>query len=308
MDLAHLKSSLQKKGWYFCFQEAWKRIWPIRWVRDIEVMDQLYERRAFRYLKRKYLPRLKQFVAEEPVLAQPSRIWVCWLQGEENAPELVKRCIRSVRDHAGGREVVVVTNENLPSWVDIPPYITDKLKKRKMQFATYSDYIRLALLTKYGGVWIDATVLMTAPIPEKLLEQPLFCFKKSYLSPSCIVASSWFIIAQPGQLILQQVKYLFECYWKKESKLRNYYLFHLLLSLVVDADEKNRVSWSGIPYINNVDVHTMQFELFEPYNAQRFAEMTNRAFVHKLTYKFKDESLCSVPGTNYRFVLQSSAD
>ena len=308
MNIAKLKSSLQKKGWYFCFQEAWKRIWPIRWVRDIEVMDQLYERRAYRFLKRRYQSRLAQFVPEKPVLQQPARIWVCWLQGEDNAPELVKRCIRSIREHAGGMEVMVVTNENLPTLVDIPTYITDKLKKKKMQFATYSDYIRLALLTKYGGVWIDATVLMTDAIPGSLLEQSLFCFKKSYLSTSCIAASSWFIIAQPGNTILQQVKYLFECYWRKESHLCNYYLFHLLFALVVDANEENRLLWSHVPYIHNVDVHTLQYELFEPYSRQRFETITQNAFVHKLTYKFSDASLCSVPGTNYQFVVNASCD
>lgn len=306
MDYSNMREALRKKGWYFCAQEAWKQIWPIRWVRDNDVMNFLYTSRAYRFLKRKYIPHLKHFVLAEPTLQQPVRIWVCWLQGEENAPELVKCCIRSIRNHAGDMDVVVVTNENLPSLVDIPQYITDKLKRKKMQFATYSDYIRLALLTKYGGVWIDSTVLMTASIPSKLLEKPLFCFKKPYTSTSRVLASSWFIISKPGNPILQQVKYLFECYWRKESHLCHYYLFHLLFALVVDANDQNRSLWNNVPYHNNVDVHTLQFELFEPYSSQRFAEITDRAFVHKLTYKFKNMSLCALPGTNYRFLLESS--
>lgn len=222
-------------------------------------MNQLYEHKAYRFLKRKYLPRLKEFVPVENILQQQSpKIWVCWFQGEENAPEIVKRCIRSIREHAGGKEVVVVTNENLHSLVEIPLYISEKMKKKKMLMAHYSDYIRLALLTKYGGVWVDATVFLTDVIPEKLLSLPLFCFKNSYLSKSCTVASSWLIIAQPGNLVLQQVKYLLDYYWSRESCQCHYFLFHLLFALVVNYDSGNRLQWKNVPYINNVDVHTMQ--------------------------------------------------
>lgn len=310
MRISEMRESLRKKGWYFCFQEAWKRIWPIWWSRDIDIVDQIYERRAYRYLKRKYQPLLERFVEKEGCGDAPqaqgydNTIWVCWLQGEENAPLIVKKCIRSIKEHSNGMDVHVVTNENLPALIDIPDYITDKLRKRKMQYATYSDYIRLALLTKYGGIWIDATVLLTSSIPDELVKAPLFCFKSSYLSKSNTVASSWFIIAQQGNIILQQVKILFESYWKKETHLCNYFLFHLLFALVVDYNDANRTFWRNVPYINNVDVHTLQFELFEPYDAQRFEEICSRAFAHKLTYKFKDKTLLGKDGTFYQFILK----
>ena len=151
-------------------KEAWKRICPLWWVRDPIIIDLIDERRAFHYLKRKYLPMLQQFKDEESGTAQVKdychTIWVCWLQGEESAPAIVKKCINSIRKHSAGYEVVVVTSDNLGSLVEIPSFITEKLKKKRMQFATYSDYIRLALLAKYGGIWIDATVFLSAPIPD----------------------------------------------------------------------------------------------------------------------------------------------
>lgn len=45
--------------------------------------------------------------------ALEGKIWMCWWQGEENAPEIVRACIDSVRRNAGGHEVVVITDENL---------------------------------------------------------------------------------------------------------------------------------------------------------------------------------------------------
>ena len=35
-------------------------------------------------------------------------IWMYWKQGEKNAPDIVRRCIASVRRHAGSYRVIVL--------------------------------------------------------------------------------------------------------------------------------------------------------------------------------------------------------
>lgn len=37
------------------------------------------------------------------------KIWICWWQGLENAPEIVKACVESIRRNAGGYDVVCIT-------------------------------------------------------------------------------------------------------------------------------------------------------------------------------------------------------
>lgn len=306
MSLSSYRESLLKKGLWFCVQEASKRILPLRWVNSRAAMELLFEERAFRYLKRRYQPLLKDYRPTDEPANEPSRvIWVCWLQGEENAPDLVKRCIASMRQHAGGYEVRVVTNENLRSYVTIPDYITHALKKRRMQFATYSDYIRMALLAKHGGIWIDATVLLTAPVPEELLSSPLFVFQNSPVATSPLFGSSWFIVSKANNEIVQQAKYLFECYWQREKKLCHYYLFHMLLTLVFQYNEANVRCLREMPYISNAEVHLLQRELFEPYDAQRFNEICRRAFCHKLTYKTRNKALLQREDTNYQYILKN---
>ena len=307
MDFSSYKESLKKKGWYFCMKEAWKRIWPLWWVRDPVIIDLIDERRAFHYLKRKYLPMLQQFKEDETeatsIKDYSHTIWVCWLQGEENAPAIVKKCLNSIRKHSSGYEVVVVTNDNLGSLIEISQIITEKLRKKQMQFATYSDYIRLALLAKYGGIWIDATVFLSAPIPDKLTSQPLFCFKVPERSKTLTVASSWFIVANPGNRIILQVKFLFEKYWEKESHLCNYYLFHLFFALVVDFDEANRAMWRNVPFVCNHDEHMLLHRLFETFDAACYGDICNRTFAHKLSYKRKGNGNTD---TYYDFILNSA--
>ena len=61
----------------------------------------------------------------------------------------------------------------------------DKLNKKfrkkpykKMSYAYFTDIIRLALLYYYGGVWLDATVLLTDNIPQKYFEMEYFMFQR----------------------------------------------------------------------------------------------------------------------------------
>ena len=96
--------------------------------------------------------------------ALEGKIWMCWWQGEENAPEIVRACIDSVRRNAGGHEVVVITDENLSKYVDIPEWALDKVHAGIMSRTHLSDLLRLSLLAEHGGLWLDATFYCTGPL------------------------------------------------------------------------------------------------------------------------------------------------
>ena len=87
MSINHIKTAIQKKGWYFCLSEAYKRLFPIRWVKNLKIIGLIHEWRSFSYLKRKYEPSLLNFHPDNVETQDDSnkRIWVLWLQGEENS-------------------------------------------------------------------------------------------------------------------------------------------------------------------------------------------------------------------------------
>ena len=41
------------------------------------------------------------------------KIWVCWLQGIDNAPPIVKTCYQSLKDNIADREIVFLTERNI---------------------------------------------------------------------------------------------------------------------------------------------------------------------------------------------------
>lgn len=164
-------------------------------------------------------------------------LWFCWLQGMENAPELVKKCLESQREAFG--EVVTVLNEsNYTDYVTLPDYIVEKRRKGYIPSALFSDMIRLELLIRYGGTWIDATVFASPKIKEegsrcqkiwqKIRESELFIYRYFDKQGRVVGLSNWFIHAkEPGNPLLIEVRDSLYAYWKEYDCVVEYYIFHL---------------------------------------------------------------------------------
>jgi hypothetical protein len=284
--LIEYKQILEKKGWYFCFNEVRKQIFRLRWVRNMNVVEADEEDKIFRYLKKYYHASTSLSDRKNPY---PDKIWICWLQGIENAPHIVKRCYESAQRHNGGREIIVITEKNIREFVDFPNYIWKKYHKKRIPNAQFSDLLRISLLAQYGGIWMDATCFLTDEIPDYVTNAPVFCFK-SFLSASHGKASNWFIAAQSNNPIICQTRDMLFEYWRKESFLKHYFIFHLCFAIVVDANDENRRMWKNVPVFPNYNPQILAQELFEPYNEERFNQIRNFAFIHKLSFKFPQEN------------------
>ena len=295
---------LHKKGLYMCLREAKKAIWPIWWTHSRAAIEQIQAERASRYLWRHYKDLIVKPLDETQQEKEPTQIiWMCWLQGLDNAPEIVKKCVASVKQNMPNYEVRVLTAENLFEYVTLPEHIVKKYKNGTISFTHFSDILRTALLVQHGGIWIDATVLLTDELPTQMTETPLFLLQKSKLSQIPHMGSSWFIVANKGNVILKRVLELLYVYWEKENKLRDYYLFHLLFYLVLENNEEGKHARRTIPYVSNVDAHTLQFSLFEDYNESVWKQMISRSPIHKLTWKFILEDPLDKNGTYYDYIL-----
>ena len=119
------------------------------------------------------------------------RIWICWWQGLEQAPELVKVCVNSIQKNAGNHRVIVLTDDNYKDYVDIPEWVEEKKNKGIITRTNYSDLLRLSLLAKHGGMWIDSTFFCTQPVLDDYFQWPLWSIKRpDYFHAS--VASGYF--------------------------------------------------------------------------------------------------------------------
>ncbi|MDR0656592.1 MAG: capsular polysaccharide synthesis protein [Treponema sp.] len=217
--------------------------------------------------------------------------WTCWLQGIENAPLLVKSCYKSLKRISSGHRVILITYENLKTYITLPDTILEKHKKGCLSGTHFSEIIRTYLLYTYGGVWCDATVLFTALIPEKLLKKPLFFFMCPLKYPYTPV-SSWFIIAnKKGNILLYRQLCNLINYWEKEKYLIDYFIYHHFIKAIIENDSESRAIFDHIPYYSNQNPHYLQFELlFNKFDPEQWENVRETSFCHKLTYKIGDKT------------------
>lgn len=214
-------------------------------------------------------------------------IWVCWLQGEDNMPEVCKICLNALRQHAGNHEVVVLTLENYTYYCTIPDYIVDAYKKGKIIHAHFADIIRTCLLYEKGGCWIDATLLSTRELPEILFTSEFYSCKfppKAYF----IEDGRWqnyFLCATPKSPMFQFVRMCFFEYLKRGIPFIDYFLMNYFMSIGYDEIPQIRHAVDELPYNNN-ETWNLGELLNRPCSEEEFEKVLNLdTFLFKLSYK-----------------------
>lgn len=282
-------------------------------ITDSTISSYAYKKSSYQYIKRFYS---KHNIIEYKFSCPPdvgidsneTIYWTCWLQGMEHAPDLVKCCYNSAKHYSGGHKIIVITYENMDSFIKLPEYI---IKKHLAGFITpvqLSDILRTYLLYTYGGVWFDSTVLFTNEIPKKLLNQALFFFRMDLNDIYCPV-SSWFIIASERHnlLLYRQLCILCE-YWKNKKSLIDYFIFHYFLNVIIENDIQCKKQFEMMTYYNNQTPHYLQLKLFfSQFNPETWENIKNISFCHKLTYKV-DDRMKDMDNTYYRHILELYVD
>lgn len=235
-------------------------------------------------------------------LRKPKIIWFCWFQGIENAPILVKKCFSSIKSKLSDYDIKLLTSANIFEFAILPDYIIEKWQKGIISDTHFSDILRNNVLVLYGGTWIDATVLLTSPLPVEIEDSDLFFFQtlKPGSNGKAVTLSSWFIssIAHNPVLELSQIL-LFE-YWKDHTYLCDYFLFHIFTQMALNAYPEYV---SAMPKYTNETPHLMLFELANSFNLKRWNSICNQIFCHKLTYKLSAE-VQEKKGTFYQKIME----
>ena len=162
-------------------------------------------------------------------------IWLCWWQGLDHAPRIVQRCVESIREYAGDRRVIVITEDNYRDYVTFPDWMMRKYHEGTIARTHLSDLLRLSLLAQYGGLWLDATFYCAGDI-EDCFGQPLFSIKRpEYLHAS--VAQGYFANYSFGcdadhRWIFAVIRDFLLEYWRTNDFMVDYLFLDYLIVLV----------------------------------------------------------------------------
>lgn len=224
---------------------------------------------------------------EESYIKDDAPIWVFWWQGIENAPILVQKCISSIKENADQHPVIIVTSENINEYVDIPNYIFEKLEKGYITYTHFSDILRVSLLAKHGGIWMDATIYTTGNFTINMKN---YSFYSNKIKPFGLFISqcrwsAFFIASGKGNQICALCRDVFYEYWKNHNVLIDYLFIDDVIYLGYMKNNKIRTIIDNIPY-NNENIYELQSNLNSPFSYEQLEEINKGTNVFKLSNKY----------------------
>ncbi|MGN0274872.1 MAG: glycosyltransferase family 32 protein [Chordicoccus sp.] len=102
----------------------------------------------------------------------PKKIHYCWF-GHGEKPKLAKRCINSWKKYCPDYEIVEWNETNID--IHANPYMEMCYKNK--QYAYLTDYLRLVIVEKYGGIYMDTDVELIHSLNNLLTNEAYIGFE-----------------------------------------------------------------------------------------------------------------------------------
>ena len=90
----------------------------------------------------------------------PNRIWMFW-DGDVASNRVVSLCIDSWKHYNPTYDLVVLNKSNYRTYVDVD---VGSLRHAGDDITRFSDFLRCLVLSKHGGIWVDASIICHAPV------------------------------------------------------------------------------------------------------------------------------------------------
>jgi hypothetical protein len=267
------------------------------------IINKKRDKAIIKYLSTEYADLIKEFAAR-PIaennkkISPSSTIWMCWWQGLEQMPDIVKACYISIQKHAGTHPIRVITKNNFQEFITLPHHIMEKFNSGLISITHLSDIIRVNLLYEYGGFWLDATMFSTKDI--SIEDQPFFTLKGTYKADN-ITQARWtgFCIAGlKHNILFEYIKKYFYLYWETHNELIDYVLIDYIIETAYRSIPHIKSLLNGVAY-NNTDIYSLQYHLHNEFSQDLFAEYCSQTSFHKLTWKKNHEKY--TPGNKLTF-------
>jgi len=220
-------------------------------------------------------------------------------------PPIVKACYNSVFKHINSFQVTLITKYNFSDYISIPDHVLNKLNIGKITLTHFSNLIRISLLYKYGGLWLDSTFLVTGMIT--LDNTPFLTIREKKIDYDSVHVSKgrWhgnFVAGAPNYYFF---KFIFDflCeYWKKFDYLITYHLYDYSINLAIESFPKIKEVFDNISPINknNIILHNLN----KKFDSAIYNNATDDTHFHKLTWKHTSSKMVNNEITFYGHILE----
>ena len=220
--------------------------------------------------------------------AEPPVIWIYW-NDDSYMPQMVKNLINQIREHSNGAKVVVVTEETVTDYVQFDDVVWRKYKEGKISLTHFSDLLRVSLLYRYGGVYMDSTLWLIRPLPKCVTDSDFYTYRSDDVDETNASRARWssfFIACHKGNLMMKAALDVFVEYWHRYDYLVDYVLIDYTFNLLYDKIPSVRNMIDAVP-VNNTNIWQLQPCVHKAYSETDFKSLFDdkERFLYKLSYK-----------------------
>lgn len=179
----------------------------------------------------------------------PRIIWIFWHEGWKKAPLIAKKCLDSWRMHNPTWTIYPLDQNSIANFIDLHTLIPG-IENKEIPWEAKSDIIRVALLAKYGGIWVDSTLYCNQPLDNWIYEASssgFFAFSKP---GGGRMLSSWFLCSYRSSLIIDLWLQKALEYWNSRTSRHDYFWFHGLFEEVYNSNKLFKKHWDKVKFVS----------------------------------------------------------
>ena len=219
------------------------------------------------------------------------KIFSLWLQGYENAPEIVQKAIQTQKEYAErfGYEYILLDESNLETFIEIPENIARKFEEGKIDAIKYSDIIRTFLLFKYGGIWFDATIYIKTDSKLNYLDNEFYTIRArgNETYPKYVSDGRWALFCIAGYrngIIFDFLRRFQVEYFSKYDLPIDYFLIDYLMHLGYEYNPMIRKQIDKV-ITNNQDLYFLANHFSNLYRDEDWKKVLETTNIFKCSYK-----------------------
>lgn len=278
-------------------------------VQFIELDFNMFQEIPYQEVEKSIRPFIDDFPKKllnlnKPIFEKEIKAWTCWWQGEEEAPEIVKICWKSQKKNLPeGTKHIIITKDNYREYITLPQYIIKKVMAGDITFTHLSDIIRVNLLYKYGGFWLDAAVYVLEPLDENIPNYPIYT--RNLPETQFCAKAMWtigFLYAKPGNKLFQFLSEGFFYYFSVNDRLKHYFTLDYMIAIACNTFPDIEKQFNQIPY-NNERAFELRNRLTECFDNEKYEYYIKGTFLQMLTYKLNQADIEG--DTIYKHIISS---
>ncbi|MDE0490993.1 capsular polysaccharide synthesis protein [Psychrobacter sp. A3] len=244
-------------------------------------------------------------------------IWQYWGQGfsESTLPDSVQLYFKSIDKHCADYKIIRLDDENIHEYLDLPPFVWNKKNLDGFKPAFFADLLRLALLDVYGGVWLDATIYLTAPLPNMLKDNDFFMYQRdqsaqnkqhwhrfnSYYfnwdSSHKVNLLNSVIFARKGNPVIHTCLDLLLNFWQTQEYIPHYFFFQILFDTLIT----DKLAQHQCAIVDDTKPHLLVSVLQKTFDKSEYQDIISQSSIHKMSYVKETKS-----GSYYEYLLNNT--